>query len=41
MRDQARPITNDERRARIEKAGRLMSERKIGALILTPGSSLL
>ncbi len=41
MRDQARPITNDERRARIEKARRLMSERKIGALVLTPGSSLL
>jgi Xaa-Pro dipeptidase len=41
MRDQARPITNEERRARIEKARRLMSEQKIGALILTPGSSLL
>ena len=41
MRDQARPITNEERRARIEKARRLMSERKVGALVLTPGSSLL
>src|SRR5437867_1014419 len=41
MRDQAKPITNDERRARIEKARRLMAEQKIGALVLTPGTSLL
>ena len=41
MRDQARPITNDERRARIEKARRLMAEHKIGALILTGGTSLV
>ena len=41
MRDQARPITNEERRARIEKARRLMAARKVGALVLTPGSSLL
>jgi Xaa-Pro dipeptidase len=40
MRDQAKPITNDERRARIEKAKRLMTEQKIGALILTGGTSL-
>ncbi|HSP14748.1 MAG TPA: Xaa-Pro peptidase family protein [Thermoanaerobaculia bacterium] len=40
MRDQVRPITNDERRARIEKARRLMAEEKIGALVLTPGTSL-
>ena len=40
MRDQARPITNDERRARIEKARRIMSEEKIGALVLTGGASL-
>ena len=41
MRDQAKPITSDERRARIEKARRLMAEQKIGALVLTPGTSLL
>ena len=41
MRDQARPITNEERRARIEKARRLMAEQKIGALVLTGGASLL
>jgi len=41
MRDQARPITNDERRARIDKARRLMAEQKIGALVLTGGASLL
>ena len=40
MRDQAKPITNDERRARIEKARRLMTEQKIGALVLTGGASL-
>lgn len=41
MRDQATPITNDERRARIEKAKRLMARHKIGALILTGGTSLV
>jgi len=41
MRDQARPITNEERRARIEKAKRLMVEHKIGALVLTGGTSLV
>lgn len=41
MRDQARPVTSEERRARIEKARRLMSEQKLGALVLTPGASLL
>lgn len=40
MREQAKPITNDERRARIEKARRLMAEQKIGALVLTGGTSL-
>ncbi|HEY6140419.1 MAG TPA: Xaa-Pro peptidase family protein [Thermoanaerobaculia bacterium] len=40
MRDQAKPITNDERRARIEKARRIMSAEKIGALVLTGGASL-
>ena len=32
MRDQAKPITNEERRARVENARRLMREEKIGAL---------
>ncbi len=41
MHDQARPITNDERRARIEKAKRLMVQHKIGALVLTGGTSLV
>jgi Xaa-Pro dipeptidase len=41
MRDQVRPITNDERRARIEKARRLMAKEKMGALVLTPGTSLM
>jgi Xaa-Pro aminopeptidase len=41
MRDQVKPITNDERRARIEKARRLMADEKIGALVLTPGTSLM
>lgn len=41
MRDQVKPITNDQRRARIEKARRLMAEEKIGALVLTPGTSLV
>src|SRR5205085_2207941 len=41
MRDQAKPITSDERRARIEKARRLMGEEAIGALVLTGGASLL
>ena len=35
MRDRAKPITNDERRARIEKARRLMAENKIDAIMLT------
>jgi Xaa-Pro dipeptidase len=41
MRDQAKPITNDERRARIEKARQLMVQHKIGALVLTGGTSLV
>ena len=41
MRDQARPITSDERRARIEKARRLMAEKKIDALILSGSTSLV
>ena len=38
---QAKPITNEERRARIEKAQRLMAEHKIDALMLTQGTSLV
>jgi Xaa-Pro dipeptidase len=34
------PISDDERRARIEKARRLMAEGGLGALLLEPGSSL-
>lgn len=34
------PIADDERRARIEKARRLMIEQKIDALFIEPGSSL-
>jgi len=41
MRDQAKPITAEERRGRIEKARRLMAERKIDALMLTGGTSLV
>src|SRR5574338_768536 len=40
MRDQARPITNDERLARLEKARRLMSASKLDAILLTGGTSL-
>ena len=41
MRDQARPITNDERRARIEKARRLMAQNRLDAIALTGGTSLV
>ena len=41
MRSQAQPITNDERRERIEKARRLMAAEKIDALILSGGTSLV
>jgi Xaa-Pro dipeptidase len=40
MRDQARPITKEERAARLEQARRLMGEQKLDAIILTGGSSL-
>ena len=39
MRDQAKPITADERRGRVEKAMRLMVERKIDAVLLAGGTS--
>jgi Xaa-Pro dipeptidase len=41
MRDQAKPITADERRARIEQARRLMAEHQIDALMLMGGTSLV
>jgi Xaa-Pro dipeptidase len=41
MRDRATPITVDERRARIEKARRLMTDNRIDAILLTGGTSLL
>jgi Xaa-Pro dipeptidase len=41
MRAQAKPITSDERRARLEKARRLMAQHKIDALMLTQGTSLV
>src|SRR5262249_19621966 len=41
MRNQVRAITSDERRARVENARRLLADAKMGALVLTPGTSLL
>lgn len=41
MRDQATPITSEERRGRIERARRLMREQTIDALVLTGGTSLV
>jgi Xaa-Pro aminopeptidase len=41
MRDQARPITNDERRARIERARRLMARHKIDAILMSGSTSLV
>jgi Xaa-Pro dipeptidase len=40
MLDGVQPIADDERRARVEKARRLMGERKIDALILEGGASM-
>jgi len=40
MRDRAKPITADERRGRLERARRLMTDQKIDAIILTGGTSL-
>src|SRR3954471_8284164 len=40
MRALAKPITADERRSRLEKARRLMTEQKIDAIILAGGTSL-
>jgi Xaa-Pro dipeptidase len=41
MRGEAKPITSDERRARIDKARQLMVREKIDALVLTGGTSLV
>ena len=41
MRSQARPITAEERRTRIERAKRLMAEQKMDALMLCSGTSLV
>jgi Xaa-Pro dipeptidase len=40
MLDGVQPITDDERRARIDKARRLMRENKIDAIVLEGGSSM-
>ena len=40
MKDGVKPITLEERKARIDKARRLMGERRIDAIMLTGGSSL-
>jgi len=41
MRDQVRPISTHERRARLEKARRLMAAHKIDAIMMIGGTSLL
>jgi Xaa-Pro dipeptidase len=41
MRAGAKPITIDERRARIERARKIMAEQKIDAIVLAGGTSLL
>ncbi len=41
MKDQATPISADERKARIERARELMVENKLQAIVVTNGSSLL
>ncbi|HEV2351288.1 MAG TPA: Xaa-Pro peptidase family protein [Terriglobia bacterium] len=41
LKAQAKPITADERRARIERARQLMTENKMDALMLTGGASLV
>jgi Xaa-Pro dipeptidase len=41
MREGVQPISADERRGRIEKARRLMSDHKVDALMLTGGTSLV
>src|SRR5438876_11621519 len=41
MKDQARPITRDERRARVEQARKLMSANKLDAVVMSGGTSLV
>ena len=41
MRSQATPISNDERRGRIEKARQLMAEHHIDAILMSGGTSLV
>ncbi len=41
LKDQARPISKDERLARFEKARRLMAANKLDAILITGGTSLL
>jgi Xaa-Pro dipeptidase len=41
MKDQATPISVEERRGRIDKARRLMAENRIDALMLTGGTSMV
>ncbi|HVP54504.1 MAG TPA: Xaa-Pro peptidase family protein [Candidatus Eisenbacteria bacterium] len=40
MKDQAVPITVEERKARVERAGDLMAENTLQAIVITSGSSL-
>src|SRR5512143_2056584 len=40
MRDGVVPISDDERKGRLEKARRLMAEQKLGAILLEPGTSM-
>jgi Xaa-Pro dipeptidase len=40
MKEQARPITNDERQARLAKARELMAGNRLDAIMLTAGTSL-
>jgi Xaa-Pro dipeptidase len=40
MQDEVRPITNTERRGRIERARQLMADRKLDAILLAGGASL-
>ena len=41
LKGQARPITNEERLARIERARALMIKEGLGAIVLTGGTSLV
>src|SRR5512141_809399 len=41
MRDQAKPITVEERKSRIERARELLAENKLAALVITGGTTLV